>query len=110
MDAGAAPRGLHDELSHGLADLVEQCVETGKKGTLVLKITCAPQKDELTMLVTDDVKVAAPRPAAKPTLFFPSKDGQLLRQDPNQMDISALKKIDGGKAEVAELRKAGEGS
>lgn len=46
---------LHDELSEELAELVKQCVETGKKGTLTLKVTVAPNKDDVTLLLTDAV-------------------------------------------------------
>lgn len=97
---------LHDELSNALADLVAVCVETGKKGTLTLKISVLPQKDEVTMLVTDDVKTAAPKHDAKPALFFPDEHGNLLRSDPRQLDLSNLREVPGGKAQPRDLDEA----
>lgn len=85
--------GAHHDLSVAVAELVARCVETGKKGTLTLKLTFAPQKDEVTMLVTDDVKVAAPKPDAKPALFFPDAEGRLLRSDPRQLSIGPLREV-----------------
>lgn len=97
---------LHDELSNALAELVAVCVETGKKGVLTLKVTVAPQKDEVTMLVSDDVKLTAPKHDAKPALFFPDEHGNLLRSDPRQLDIANLREVPGGNAEPRDLGEA----
>lgn len=101
---------LHDELSEELAALVTQCVETGKKGTLTLKVTVSPNKDDVTLLLTDDVKVAAPKHDAKPALFFYDDKGNLLRKDPRQPELP-LREVPGGKdaeaARQADAREAG---
>lgn len=91
---------LHDELSGELAELVKQCVETGKKGSLTLKVTVTPNKDDVTLLLTDDVKVTAPKHDAKPALFFYDDDGNLLRKDPRQTELN-LRDVSGGKNEAA---------
>jgi hypothetical protein len=88
---------LHDELSETLAELVTACVETGKKGTLTLKVDVKPTKDGVTLLLTDDVKTTLPKHDAKPALFFYDEHGNLLRKDPRQMDLD-LKELPGGKA------------
>jgi hypothetical protein len=100
---------LHDDLSTGLADLVAACVETGKKGTLTLKVTVAPQKDEVTILVTDDVTVKIPRHESKPALFFHDDAGNLLRNDPRQLDLASLREVPGGKATEPRDVRAAEG-
>lgn len=90
---------MHDDLSTGLAELVAACVETGRKGTLTLKVIVAPQKDEVTLLVTDDVVVKAPRHESKPALFFHDTAGNLLRNDPRQLDLASLRELPGGKTD-----------
>lgn len=87
---------LHDELSDALAELVQDCVETGKKGTLTLKVNVAPNKDDVTLLLTDDVAIKAPKHDAKPALFFYDADGNLLRKDPRQTELN-LREVPGGK-------------
>jgi len=80
--------GLHTELSDELADLVLRVKETGKKGTLNLKIEVAPSADDdAIVVVSDTVRVVAPRPTVKPTIFYPDKSGNLSRRDPRQMEL-----------------------
>jgi hypothetical protein len=100
--------GLHDELSVALAELVAQCVETGKKGTLTLKVSVVPTKDEVTVLVTDDVAVKAPKHDAKPALFFPDENGNLLRRDPRQPELP-LREIRGAKGTETDDEKEASG-
>jgi hypothetical protein len=89
---------LHTEVSDQLAELVHACVETGKKGTLTLQITVAPTKNEEgTVLVTDDIKVKAPKPDARPAIFFTDEHGNLSRQDPRQAELP-LREVPGGRA------------
>jgi hypothetical protein len=89
---------VHEDATTGLNELVVACRETGKKGTLTIKIEVAPQKDEVTMLVTGDVVAKPPRHTSKPSLFFPDEHGNLLRNDPRQLDIANLREVPGGKA------------
>lgn len=87
---------LHTELSEQLADLVHSCVETGKKGKLTLTIAVAPMKGEEGVLtITDDVKVAAPKPDARPAIFFADEHGNLSRNDPRQTELP-LRGVEGG--------------
>lgn len=94
--------GLHDDLSNALVELVNACVETGKKGVLTLKVTVTPTKDEVTLLVTDDVNVATPKPDAKPALFYHDEHGNLLRRDPRQPELP-LREIAGGKTQTRDI-------
>lgn len=89
---------LHDEASDAMNELVRACQETGKKGSLTLKLNVTPTGDGVTVSVTDDVKIAAPKPDAKPAVFYCDEYGNLLRRDPRQEEL-ALKEVQGGKAD-----------
>lgn len=90
--------GLHSELSDELAELVQSCVETGKKGKLVLTVAVVPAKDEDgTVQITDDVKVTVPKPDARPSVFFADDHGNLSRTNPRQGELP-LREVPGGKS------------
>lgn len=83
--------GLHTEMSEQLADLVSAVRETGKKGSITLKLTVEPSKDDDAMIVVhDDCKVTLPRITQRPSLFFPDEHGNLHRRDPRQAEIDGL--------------------
>jgi hypothetical protein len=88
--------GLHTELSEDLADLVTKVVDTGKKGSITLKLTVAPNSDGETVKVVDDIKIAAPKFDAKPTLFFHDAHGNLTRTNPRQPELP-LRGVPGGR-------------
>ena len=100
---------LHDDLSRSLVELVQACVETGKKGSLTLKVIVSPNDDEETLQVVDDVVVKAPKHTTKPALFFFDKDGNLLRRDPRQAELP-LREVAGGKADQPRDLKEASGS
>lgn len=98
---------LHDDPSRGLVELVNACVETGKKGMLTLKVTISPNDDEETLVVLDDIVLKVPKPTTKAGLFYFDKDGNLLRRNPRQEELP-LREVAGGKAdEPRDLREAG---
>ena len=78
----------HDELTDGLRDLVNKVRDTGKKGSLTLVVNVAPMKEDRTVfVVTDEIKLKLPEHDRKASIFWPDKDGSLLRNDPNQRSI-----------------------
>lgn len=79
--------GLHGELSDALAELVAACVEYGQSGRLTLTINVKPNKDGVTVLVTDEVKVKAPEADRPPALFFTDTHGNLSRHNPYQPEL-----------------------
>jgi hypothetical protein len=79
--------GLHGELSDGLAELVAAAREHDKSGTLTLTVKVAPNKDGLTVTVTDDVKVKAPEADRGAALYFADERGNLSRRNPQQMEL-----------------------
>lgn len=75
------------ELTEGLRDLVNRVGDTGKKGSITLAVTVAPMKGDPSMLVvSDEIKLKLPEHDRKASIFW-QKDGQLLRNDPNQRSI-----------------------
>jgi hypothetical protein len=95
-----AGRVVH-ELSDHLANLVGKVKETGKAGTLTLKLKIAPASagDVAQIFVTDAITVALPQPIRPSTLFYPNEDNALLRRDPNQKELP-LHSVPGGERPV----------
>lgn len=90
---------LQTELSEALADLVRACVETGKKGKIQLEIAVAPTKDaDGTVYITDQVKLSAPRPDARPSMFFTDENGNVSRTNPRQPELP-LRPVAGGRSD-----------
>lgn len=86
---------IHDELSVLLRDVVDAVKLHAKQGSLQLNIKVAPiskgNTDQLT--VTADVRSKVPASEAKPSFFYPDADGNLRRDDPNQLKFEALKEV-----------------
>lgn len=78
---------LHSELSEHIAVLVATCVEHGRKGSLTLKLTVAPNKDGVTLTISDDVAIKAPQGDRGAAIFFADEDGNLSRRDPRQPQL-----------------------
>ena len=80
---------------------------TGKPGTLTLNIRIIPTKGDHVGVI-DSVTVKAPQPDRPESLWFVDHDGNLTRNDPNQ--IPALRPLDGGSRtvdlETGEIRHA----
>ena len=79
---------LH-ECSQRLAELVSACRETGKSGTLTLKLTVnIPKQAEAgTVYVHDEVTIKTPKPRRDGSLFFTTDDNRLTRANPNQREL-----------------------
>ena len=85
----------HDELSQALHDLVAKVGETGKKGTLTYVVTVAPlDKDASALVTSDEIKVKPPEHDRKASIFYPDREGNLSRRDPNQLDLLDLQDRD----------------
>lgn len=100
----------HDELSTALNDLVNAVTLHEKGGTLTLKIEVKPMEKGTgdVLLVTDDITVKMPKAKRKPSVFFPDADGNLRRNDPNQMTFDTLTGIDGEREPDVRERAAGD--
>jgi len=87
----------HEELSEGLHDLIARVQDTGKKGVLQLTVTVAPVKGNETgaLVVSDVIKLKLPEHERAASLFFPDKNGNLSRSDPNQLTFDSLREVPG---------------
>jgi hypothetical protein len=76
------------ELSEAMQRLVAAVQETGKAGTLTLRIDIKPQANtDGVVTVTDRVTVKAPQLERPNSIFFITKNAGLSRNDPNQRSI-----------------------
>ena len=79
---------LHTRISEQLADLTAAVTDTGKKGVLTIQLTVAPVKpgNTSTLVVTgaSTLKRPAGDSETPSSVFFPDRDGNLTRDDPNQ--------------------------
>lgn len=86
---------LDAELTEALAEVIKAVRETSKKGSVTLTLNCQMlnTRDENTMKVTPKVTRTIPELDRADTIMFSTADGDLLRDDPDQMQID-LKVID----------------
>lgn len=76
----------HRELSDGLHNLVARVMETGKPGTITLKVkvdVLKGSKDTLT--VSDEITLKLPEHDRQASIWFQDQDGNLTRSDPEQL-------------------------
>lgn len=79
---------LLNEATDGLAELVRAVNDTGKGGEISIRLklkTAGP--GSVTILVDAEVIKKIPEPDREVAFFFPTKDGSLTKQDPNQMAL-----------------------
>lgn len=88
------------DLSEALLELVAAVRETGKKGTLTLKLTVAPHAkgDDVILTLTDDVTLKTPRAERGSSIFYATDDNGLVRNDPRQGELR-LEVIEGNRTE-----------
>ena len=77
-----------------MRDLIQKVKDTGRKGSVTLTITVEPmKKDDRMVVVSDSLKLRLPehdRPAA---VWFVDRDGNLARNDPDQLTFESLKEV-----------------
>lgn len=83
---------LSDEFESKLRELVLAATETGKKGSLTLAITIVPRKDGQVEVV-DDLKAKLPEHDKGATILFATPEGNLMRQDPRQLELDQLREV-----------------
>lgn len=84
-----AKGSLNDELTEELTELVKLVRLTGKKGTLTLtlEVGMLDKSAEDAMRITGDVKTKPPKMDKPTTIMFSTGDGDLQRDDPDQLNI-----------------------
>lgn len=79
------------ELNQEMEKVVAGVRETGKGGTLALKISIAPFKQGSTALnVQADITAKIPKPSQDVSIFFPTDRNTLVRNDPRQKHMSFM--------------------
>lgn len=79
---------LNDELSEELAKVVKAVRETGKKGSITLKLDVSLMKGtEDTVVLNSSITGKAPQLDRAQTIMFSTYDGDLLRDDPKQHSL-----------------------
>lgn len=81
-----------DELSEEFNKLVAAVDNTGKAGSLTLTIKLKPSTAGA-IEVLDDIKAKAPQLSKGSSLFFPTVECNLVRNDPRQAEIPGLKEV-----------------
>lgn len=78
----------HRALSEAVQEITKAVSATGKAGKLQLTLTFKQQKGvDGALLITDEIKTAAPKFDPPTTLFFADDNGDLHRSNPNQPNL-----------------------
>ncbi|PID44065.1 MAG: hypothetical protein CSB48_02795 [Proteobacteria bacterium] len=83
-------KGMTDaELTEELASLVKAVRETGKAGSLTLKLKVQMMNQQAEDMITIEPVISAtpPKLPGKKALFWSTCDGDLLRNDPEQIEL-----------------------
>lgn len=86
---------VSDAAATSMQQLVAAVREHGKKGTLTITVVVEPMKNnESALAVSGEVTLKAPREAPRAAIFFADGDGNLLRDDPRQIALPGLRRVD----------------
>jgi hypothetical protein len=82
----------HAEATCVLADLVQRCRDTGKAGSMTVKVTIKPigQAGGRQMGVSIEVDEKPPKYPPSPSVFFADDSGSLSRENPDQPVLDGL--------------------
>lgn len=94
---------LTDDLTKALNELTQKVADTGRSGDLTLKLSLKPGKGGQ-IEVFDDIRVKAPKEERGSSIMFASPEGNLMREDPRQMQIEGLRTVD---SKTGELKRVG---
>ncbi|WP_326637326.1 hypothetical protein OG884_26675 [Streptosporangium sp. NBC_01755] len=84
-----------EEAAAELQQLVASVLETGKKGKLTLVVAIEPMKgNETALTVAADVTTTRPKSPPKAAVFFADSEFNLVRDDPRQIALPGLRRID----------------
>ncbi|MCL2089881.1 MAG: hypothetical protein FWH11_01425 [Micrococcales bacterium] len=84
----------HDELTENLADLAFAVRETGKPGTLTLRLEVRPMKGVPgAVQISDQIGVKTPKTDRPAPVFFVTDTGRVQKDDPMQPTFEGLREI-----------------
>ncbi|QIN93639.1 hypothetical protein SEA_DUMPSTERDUDE_51 [Gordonia phage DumpsterDude] len=81
---GHAKGRAHTEASKKLAEVVEAVMETGKPGSVTVKLTVSRDKEIKSMVKVADAVTAKVPVEPRRSMWFPGDDNTLHRNDPKQ--------------------------
>lgn len=76
------------EAQEKFQELVQRCIDTGKKGKFTLVLTVAAA--DSTVVLNDKITTNNPEPDKIGTTFYADDDGSLHREDPRQPEFKAV--------------------
>lgn len=91
-----------DEATEELNKVVLACRETGKSGSVTIKLTFKPGVGPQ-MEIHDDIKSVIPKPAKAATFMFDTEDGDLQLNDPRQRSIEGLREVEDTPREMRQV-------
>lgn len=89
-------------LDSELAAVVRQVQDTGKKGTLIYKITVS-RNARRGVKIVDDLSVKLPKDEPGESFFYADDNGLLCRNDPNQPELPGIRDAGAEKAPVRDI-------
>lgn len=84
---GHAKGRAHTEASKKLAEVVEAVMETGKPGSVTVKLTISRDKEIKSMVKVADAVTAKIPTEIRRSMWFPGDDNTLHRNDPRQQSM-----------------------
>lgn len=114
FDVLAQSRGsaaVHDA-SKLLNELAKVVKETGKAGTLTIKLTIKPDKTDNTVVMVDaDVTTKMPKKPYPTSIFYvDDRTGDLTREDPRQLELLREREADLKEQGAIALNQVGRGT
>lgn len=92
MTRGSVDAHLTDQM----AELVRAIMETHKGGEITLKLKLKPEvsaHEVAQITVTPEISTKMPSEKQMPSLFYPTAQGDLLRNDPRQTEIPGVQDV-----------------
>jgi hypothetical protein len=85
----------HDELSEAFRDLITAVTETGKGGKLTFTVDVKPMKGgDGVLVITDTFTAKKPTHDRKTSLFYADDNGNLSKENPNQLTFEGIKAVE----------------
>lgn len=91
----------HDLADEALREITQAVLDTGKAGTLTIKIE-VKLNGERTVSLSPTISTKTPQHSMGQTIFFAQDNGDLSRSDPQQRDLP-LREVEPVRKEVREL-------
>lgn len=82
------------DLNQALQALVGDVRSIGKPGTLTLTLKVSPKASGSQLIISDEIKLAPPKPDREITIMFADDNNHLTRRDPRQPKLDGLQSAD----------------